>query len=154
DAIRLHSTMAIHDVSAVFHFAGDSERGFNAVARAAPLHDPRMPVVTARPAAQLRLAGNSPPPVLLGVARFGELVGGDHRVSGAFARTAIALITNAAALAVDGPARDFVPVRDAARACLALAEAVETEGRPLDYTFRTGWELTDSAMARLVADVL
>jgi nucleoside-diphosphate-sugar epimerase len=49
----------------------------------------------------------------------------------------------------DGPARDFVFVCDAARACVALAEAVAARPVPHveDLTFRSGWTLTDREMA-------
>jgi len=154
DAIRLHTTMAVHDVSAVFHLA-DSARGTDAVSRAACLHDKRMPVVMARPFLQLRLANRqAPPAVPLGVARFGELFGGgDRKVARVVPRTAIGLLTGERAPPTDGPARDFVHVRDAARACLAVAEVVERHAESLDLTFRSGWMLTESAMAALVADV-
>jgi nucleoside-diphosphate-sugar epimerase len=151
DDARLHSAMAVHEVSAVFHLAG---AGLSAVLRAAALYHPRVPVVTVRPAEQLRLAADDDePPVPLGVARFGELFGpGDRKRSGVVPRTLTALLEgkpNATA----GPARDFVFVRDAARACLSLAEAVGAEARPRDCTFRSGWEFTESALAALVADV-
>jgi len=153
DAIRLHTAMAVHDVSAVFHFA-DSTRGTDALLRAARLHDPRMPVVTSRPAMQLRLTAASLPAVPLGVARFGELFGGgDRKTTRVVPRTAIALLEGNSLPAVDGPARDFVHVHDAARACLLVTEAVEADGHALDRTFRTGWEWTDSAMAAALADV-
>jgi hypothetical protein len=154
DAIRLHTAMAVHDVSAVFHFAGDSDRGLDAVSRAVNLHDSRMPVVTARPSLQLRLADHRPPPVPLGVARFGELFGGgDRKLSRVVPRTITARLTDTPAPAAGGPPRDFVAVRDAARACLTLAEAVDAEGRPLDCTFRSGWSCSDCSMASAVADV-
>jgi nucleoside-diphosphate-sugar epimerase len=159
DAIRLHSAMAVHEVSAAFHFAAPDapahDRGTAAVLRAAALYDPRMPVVAARPAHQFRLAGEEPPAVPFGVARFGELFGGgDRDALGVVARTAVTLLTDRpGAGAGGGPARDFVHVRDAARACLAVADAVAVEGGPLDFTFRSGWECTETAMAALVADV-
>ena len=152
DAIRLHTAMAVHDVSAVFHFAGESDRGTNAILRAASIHDARMPVVTARRLAQLRIAGESVPSAPLGIARFGELFGGDRKVSLIVPRTAIAIISGNPVPVAAGPARDFVFVRDAARACIAASEAMEADPRSLDITFHSGWKLSESAMAALVVD--
>lgn len=152
DSVQLHAVLAVHEVSAVFHHA--SAEAF-AVFRAAALYHPRLPVVMARPAEQLRLAvEGDAPPVPLGVARFGELFGGrDRKADRVVPRTAMALLAGKRVAASAGPARDFVFVRDAARACLRLAEAVGAEARPLDCTFRSGWAFTESAMAGLVADV-
>lgn len=151
DAIRLHSAMAVHEVSAVFHLAGTEPF---AVLRAAALYHSRMPVLMARPAEQLRLAVDEPaPPVPLGVARFGELFGGrDRNLSRVVPRTVRALLEgNRVTTAASSP-RDFVYVQDAAKACLALAAVVGAEARSLDCTFRSGWEVTDSALVALVGD--
>lgn len=155
DAIRLHTAMAVHDISAVFHFAGESDRGTDAVTRAAALHDPRMPVVMARPAGELRLAPKQESTAaMLGVARFGELFGPrDRKESRVVPRSVLALLRGETATGANGPAREFVYVRDAAYACLAVATAMEREARRADFTFRSGWEFTESAMAALVADV-
>lgn len=154
DAIRLHTAMAVHDVSAVFHFAGESDRGFDAVRRAAGIHDARMPIVTARPFIQLRLIKDAPPTAPLGIARFGEVFGGgDRKMTRIVPRTIAALHSGQSIAAGNGAARDYVFVRDAARACIAVAEAIEADGHSRDFTFRSGWELTEAAMARLVTDV-
>lgn len=152
DAIRLHSAMAVHEVSAVFHLA--SVEPF-AVLRAAALYHPRIPVVTARPTEQLRLAADTDsPPVPLGVARFGELFGrGDRNRNGVVARTVLGLLEGRRVAAPAGPSRDFVFARDAAQACLAVAETVGATGQAFDGTFRSGWELSDAALATLIADV-
>lgn len=153
DAIRLHTAMAVHDVSAVFHLANDSDRGLDAVIRAATIHDPRMPVITARPLLQFRIARTSSPSIALGVARFGELFGADRKTSRVIPRTALALLTGSPASAASSALRDFVFAPDAARACLAMAETMEAEGHSLDLAFRAGWEMTESTMAECVADV-
>ena len=160
DAIRLHTAMAVHEVSAVFHLAtadpSGNDRGTLAVLRAAGLYHSKVPVVVARPAHQLRLALEvQASPVPLGIARFGEVFGpGDRNGGRVVQRTIAALLGGDQAPAEDGPTRDFVFVRDAARACLALAEAVGARCEPLDHTFRSGWELTRRAMTALVADVI
>jgi CDP-glucose 4,6-dehydratase len=154
DAARLHSAMAVHEVSAVFHLASIEP---DAVLRAAALYHPQLPVVAVQPAEPLRLAitnkGHWPVPV--GIARFGELFGsGDRQHLGIIPRTVIGLLNgNRDATASDGPTRDFVFVRDAATACLALAEAVAKGGQSLDCTFRSGWELTEAEIVSLIADL-
>jgi nucleoside-diphosphate-sugar epimerase len=160
DAIRLHTAMAVHEVSAVFHLATadpfGNDRGTAAVLRAAGLYHPKVPVVVARHEQQLRLAGEQQTsPVPLGIARFGEVFGpGDRSGGRVVPRTIAALLGGDPAPAGDDPARNFVFVRDAARACLAVAEAVGARCEPLDHTFRSGWELTGRAMAGTVADVV
>jgi CDP-glucose 4,6-dehydratase len=160
DAIRLHTAMAVHEVSAVFHLAtADSfgnDRGTAAVLRAAGLYHSKVPVVAARPEQQLRLAGEQQTsPVPVGIARFGEVFGpGDRNAERVVPRTIAALLGGHHAPTGDDPPRDFVFVRDAARACLKLAEAVGTRCESLDHTFRAGWELTGRALAGVVADVV
>ncbi len=162
DIFRLHSALAVHEVSAVFHLASSTpfgnDRGTAAVLRAASLYHPRLVVVAPRPSGELRLATGEeePPAVPFGVARFGELFGGgDRKAFRVVPRTVRGLLAETPEpTATDGPTRDFVFVRDAARACLLLAESVATECRPLDFTFRSGWELDEGTMARLVAEVL
>jgi NAD(P)-dependent dehydrogenase (short-subunit alcohol dehydrogenase family) len=124
DAARMHSAMAVHEVSAAFDFTG-SDRGTTALLGAAALYHPRLPVVTARPANQLRINLDQKPPVPFGVARFGEL---------------------AADAAADG-----LTVGDAARACLALAEALAADGTSRDITFRPGGGFAAAAPARRAA---
>lgn len=159
DAARLHAALAVHEVSAVFHLAktntSTTDAGTSAVLRAAGLYHPQMPVVVARPVWHLRLTGRDEPvPVPLGVARFRELFGGgDRNADRVVSRTAFALAAGEPVpLAPPTAARDFVYVRDAARACLAVAEAAGACGHSLDLTFRSGWAATDREMADLVAD--
>lgn len=151
DSPRLHSTMAIHEVSAVFHLV-ESERGTAAVLRAAALHDPLVPIVMARPAQGLRIASEAAPPTgRVGIARFGEVFGPrDRRLDRIVPRTVTALLTKQPATLSNDRQRDFVFVRDAARACLALAEAVSQAGHSLDHAFQSGWECTDRTMMEYV----
>jgi CDP-glucose 4,6-dehydratase len=162
DVLRLRMSMAVHEVSAVFHFACSdpvgNDRGTSAILRATALYQHRVPVVMARPSGQLRLATEEDsPPVPLGIARFGELFGGgDRKMFRVVPRTVAELITGDHAHIADtnDSPRDFIYVRDAARACLALAQAAGSELTSLDYTFRSGWELNDHEMAQCVTDVL
>jgi dTDP-D-glucose 4,6-dehydratase len=151
--------MALHEVSAVFHLATadpfGNDRGTAAVLRAASLYHSRMPVVVTRPAIGLRVATDEPgSPVPLGIARFGEVFGpGDRRESRVVPRTIAALIRGERPRADDGPARDFVFVRDAALACLRLAEVVGAEAASRDYTFRSGRNHTSREMVEFVRAV-
>ncbi|MBN9120723.1 MAG: NAD(P)-dependent oxidoreductase [Planctomycetes bacterium] len=153
NVFRLHSAMAVHEVGAVFHLAGHepgADRGTPAVLQAVNLYSRRVPVVAARPLPQLALAhAEDRPDERLGVVRFGEVFGpGDHRLSRTVPATAINLLTgDGAPVPPDGPARDFVFVRDAARACLQAAEAGAGE-----YAFRSGWLMTDRQMAAAVRE--
>jgi nucleoside-diphosphate-sugar epimerase len=153
DAARVYSAMAVHEVSAVFHL-DDSEQSLAAVERAANLYLPRVPVILPRPPVQLRLAGVEPhSSVGLGVARFGEIFGpGDRSTSRLVPRALQAILSGEPVVPSGGASRDFVFVRDAARACLLLAEAVGRAGHSLDCAFRSGWEFSDSEMARLLAN--
>lgn len=160
DVGRLHSAMAVREVCAVFHCAADPDaapdRGSAAVFEAVRRYDATVPVVLARPAAAPPLG--PVPGVRVGVARFGELFGGgDRRTFRAVPAAVMALVTgDRGPPAPDpAPARDFVPVRDAARACLRLAESLIGRAGPglADVAFRTGWAFTDAEVARAVADV-
>jgi len=160
DRGRLHSAMAIHEASVVFHLASANPLGHNQgtdeVREAAALYHTRVPVIIARPAGQLRLmADEEPLPAPpLGTARFGELFGGgDRKLSRVVPRTVTALLNGESTTSTDSRTRDFVFVRDAARACLALAEAVGTRGESLDCVFRSGCERSDQEMTKLVADL-
>lgn len=160
DRGRLHSAMAIHEVSAVLHLASanplGTDRGTETMLQAAAMYHPRLPVVVAKPAGQLRLMASDEPTTtpLLGIARFGELFGGGERkLSRVVPRTVAGLINGEPTAPADSRIRDFVFVRDAARACLALTEAVGARGEAIDCTFRSGWERTDQEMTKLVADV-
>lgn len=159
DAIRLHTALAVHEVTAAFHLASSdpfgTDRGTAALFQAAGLYSSRLPVVVARPAGQLRLApDDQAPAVPVGVARLGELFGGgDRKVFRVVPRTIIGLVTgDPAPIPADGPAREFMFVRDAARACLAVAEAAGAGGAGSDFTFRSGWVLTERQMAALVSE--
>ncbi len=143
NVFRLHSAMAVHEVSAVFHLAAcDPGPLLQAVGR----YSRRVPVVTARPDSQLALAQSDE---RLSVVRFGEVFGpGDRKLFRVVPATAIALLSGeSVALPADGPARGFVFVRDAARACLRAAEAGPNASAP------GGWLLTDRQMVTAVRDV-
>lgn len=144
NVFRLHSAMAVHEVAAVFHLA---TREPGAVLEAVNRYSRRVPVVTAAPLPQLALAGGSEPTgERLSVVRFGEVFGpGDRKLDRGVPAGALAILGGHTALPADGPARDFVFVRDAARACLRAAEA-----GPGAFAFRTGWLLTDRQMAAAV----
>jgi len=158
NVFRLHSAMAVHEVAAVFHLATHDpfaeDRGTHAVLQAAKLYAGRVPVVAARPLQQLSLArAGEARDDRLSVVRFGEVFGpGDRKVFRTVPAAAIGLLTgDGAAVPPDGPPRDFVFVRDAARACLRAAEATVTDGAG-DYPFRSGWLLTDRQMTAVVRD--
>lgn len=159
NVFRLHSAMAVHEVVAVFHLAAHDpfgeDRGTPAVLQAVKLYSRRVPVVTARPTSQLTIArAEEQQEDGLSVARFGEVFGpGDRKLFRVVPATAIGLLTgDGATPPPDSPARDFVFIRDAARACVRTAEAATAAG-PCDHTFRSGWHLTDRQMAAVVRDV-
>lgn len=159
NVFRLHSAMAVHEVAAVFHLAAHDpfgeDRGTHAVLQAAKLYSRRVPVVTVRPLQPLALARpDEPHEDGLSVVRFGEVFGpGDRKLFRVVPATALGLLTGGGAtVPPDGPPRDFAFVRDAARACLRVAEATVTDGAG-DYPFRGGWLLTDRQMAATVRDV-
>jgi CDP-glucose 4,6-dehydratase len=144
DTFRLHSAIAVYEVAAVLHLA---PVGTGAVLRAASLYSSRVPVVTARPIPQLALAR---PGELregrLGVACFGEVFGpGDRKLTRIVPATATRLFNGEGLCPADSAARDFVFVRDAARACLRVAEDFAANG-PGEHSFRSGWLLTDRQM--------
>jgi len=68
-------------------------------------------------------------------------------------RTVMGLLKGESTTPTDTRSCDFVFVRDAARACLLLAQEVGTQGESRDYTFRSGWERNDQQMAALTADI-
>lgn len=153
NVFRLHSAMAVHEVAAVFHLSAADpfaeDRGTRAVLEAAKLYSRRLPVVAARPLRQLALARTAERPEPgLSVARFGAVFGpGDRKLFRTVPAAALALHTgDGPAVPADGPPTDFVFVRDAARACLRVAEDVMKRG-PGDYPFRSGWLLSDRRMA-------
>jgi nucleoside-diphosphate-sugar epimerase len=147
---RMHSAMAVYEVQAVFHLTSPDPSGFDrdtvTALDAVRRYDPRIPIVMARPTGMAPLTTS---PVPLGIARFGELFGGDRKTSRFVPATVLAQLNGERLpLAERGP-RDYVHVRDAARACLLLAEAVAGHPTPhvQEATFRSGWMLTDREMS-------
>lgn len=168
DSARIYSLLAIHEVSAIFHMvdgfarsgvSGGSNRhidntGTAATMRAAALYDSKLPVIVARPSSQLRLVGADPARPH-GIARFGELFGpGDSTMSHFVTRTITGLLAGERLVANGDSSNDFVFIRDAAEACLSLAEAVASGSEPLDITFHSGWEFTAEAMAGLLSNAI
>ena len=158
NVFRVHSAMAVHEVAAVFHIAShdvfSDDRGTAAVIQAVRLYSRRVPVVTARPLPPLAIARtDGPAEERLSIVRFEELFGpGDRNFSHVVPATAVAILSGEPPpLPCDAPPRDFVFVRDAARACLLAAETVSTSG-PGDYAFRSGWVFTERQMAAAVRD--
>lgn len=158
DLFRVHSALAVYEAGAVFHLAAAEsaghDRGTDSVSEAVRRYDPRIPVVTAREGEAVPI---SSPAVPLGVARFGELFGpGGRPGTGVIPTTILGLLAGARnQLPDDEPARDFVHVRDAARACAMLAEAIGAGVPPgaRDVNFRSGWILTGREMAAAVREV-
>jgi nucleoside-diphosphate-sugar epimerase len=148
DLFRVHSALAVHEAQAVFHLAAHEpislDRGTTTVLEAVRRYHPQVPVVLAQPAAAAPMSLSSVP---LGVARFGELLGTGEGTTRRFMPAAIRALINdeRVSLTAERGPRDYVHVRDAARACLLLAESVA--GRPtphvLEAQFRSGWALTD-----------
>ena len=155
DVYRLHSAMAVHEVSVVFNLV-PSDRGTAAVTYAAKRYHSGIPVVAVRPAFQLRVAEYAERPQNpLGIARFGELFGPcDRDFVHSVSRMAVALLRGQPMPTGASNSRDFVFVRDAARACVMLAEAVTRECQSFDVTFQSGWEFTDSVMAAQMVDAI
>ncbi len=159
NVFRLHSAMAVHEVAAVFHLAAHDpfgeDRGTHAVLQAAKLYSRRVPIVTALPLQPLAIARSAEPrDDRLSVARFGEVFGpGDRKLFRVVPATALGLLTgDGTTVPLDSPPRDFVFIRDAARACLRVAEATVTGGSG-NYPFRSGWLFTDRQMSAAVRDV-
>jgi nucleoside-diphosphate-sugar epimerase len=89
----------------------------------------------------------------MSVVRFGQVFGpGDRKLFRVVPAAAREVLYGEPARLNDGHARDFVFVRDAARACLLAAEVAATSG-PGDRTFRSGWLLTERQMADAVRAV-
>jgi nucleoside-diphosphate-sugar epimerase len=151
DAARLHSAMVVHEVSAVFHLA---ELDSAPAVRAGSLS--RIPVICSRPPHRLSLAEGEmmhPPPI--GIARFDELFGpGDRDTTRAIPRVLLALLGGQPNVPITGAVRDYVFIRDAARACVDLAEAVGRAGHSLDRSYRSGWEFSDAQMMKAIASAI
>ena len=159
DLFRIHSALAVHEVGAVFHLAATGATGRDPVSEvvieAIRRYDPRIPLVTTR---SCEAPSHAPSAVAPGVARFGELFGpGDADPNHVFP-TAVATISAGEwnRTLAEHPARDFVHVRDAARACVMLSEAISSDLPPeaRDVTFHSGWALTGRDLAGVVRDVL
>lgn len=148
---RVHSALAVHEVQAAFHFpdASDFERGFTTLLEAVRRYDSRVPVVVPRTGGSLSLL-TSPAP--LGLARFGELFGPDPEARG----TVSAAILTHEPDTIDRSPRDFVHVKDAARACLLLAESLSKHPVPhvQEATFRSGWQFSAREIAALIREAM
>lgn len=152
DVFRIHSALAVYEAGAVFHLVANEvpgqDRRIASVLEAVRRYDPRIPVVTARPCDAPPLPFSTVPP---GVARFGELFGpGDPEMGHTIPAAGVWK-----PIPAGQPARDFVHVRDAARACVMLAGALATGVQPdaRDVTFRSGWMLTAHEMTAAVREV-
>jgi nucleoside-diphosphate-sugar epimerase len=154
DLFRVHSALAVHEARAVFDLVpADAARATATVLDATRRYDSRVPVVLARPHGTTFAPPAGQP---VGVARFGALFGpGDRDTGRVVPATAAALLRGEQGFTIEGPARDFVDVRDAARACVMLAEMLLAEpgARVVEHAFRSGWERTDREMAVAVRDV-
>jgi nucleoside-diphosphate-sugar epimerase len=161
DASCIYSALAIHEVSTIFHIADDTEGSdastdadLNATMRAALLYHPKLPVVAARPNTKLRILGSGAN-LPHGIARFGELFGpGDKSMSHLVPRTIAGLLSGERNLSFTNACHDFVFARDAASACLTLAEEVGDGSKRFDIDFRSGWALTESDMVSLIGDLV
>jgi nucleoside-diphosphate-sugar epimerase len=153
DASRLHTAIAVHEVCAVFHLA-DAEP--TPILRAASLYHSRVPVISTQASRCWSFAGDESAKMpLRGVIRFDELFGpGDRNTDRLVARTLLTLLAGQAPLPSTNGSRDYLFVREAARACLELAEDVARAGRGLERTIRSGWEFTDAQMMKVLANAV
>ena len=150
DVFRLHSAMAVYEVSAVFHLAATKP---HAIRQAAKLYSAPLPVVTAQPLQQLAIVKTEEEHEgVLSVARVGEVFGPGDRSRRVVPATALSLLTGETLISTERPARDFVFVQDAARACVRVAEDF-TENGPGEFAFRSGWLLTESQISSAMRDV-
>jgi CDP-glucose 4,6-dehydratase len=154
DTFRLHSTLAVHEVSAVFHLSADPTGSVaQTVSEAVRRYDPRVPIVASSPAGLGNPKHSTRYPVPLGVARFGELFGpGDRDDTGLVPRVVLEQLGEVRATPADGVPRDYVYAPDAARACVRLADML-MEGMtipPSVIDFRSGWELTPAELAAVI----
>jgi nucleoside-diphosphate-sugar epimerase len=171
DTCRLYSAIAIHEASVVFNLAehtgmppsASSHReddrddcGVAAVLRAAALRHSRLPVIAVRPTEHVRLMGAEPGGTTPhGIARFGELFGeGDGRLSRTVPRLLTALLSGERVPVNGDMQRDYVYVRDAARACLAVAEAIGQGETRVDAAFRSGWQFCEADVVKLLTSSL
>jgi nucleoside-diphosphate-sugar epimerase len=151
DTARLHSAMVVHEVMAVFQFAQiDSD----SAVRAASLS--RVPVICSRPPHPLSLAeGETMRSPLIGIARFDELFGpGDRSTTRVIPRVLRALLGGQPNVPATSKIRDYVFIRDAARACVDLAETVGRAGHSPDRSYRSGWEFSNAQMVKVLASAI
>jgi hypothetical protein len=146
---RLHSAMAVHEVSAVFHLvAADAfDRTTPAVLEAARLYSRRVPVVAARP-----LAAPAPPDGL-SAARFGSVFGpGDRKLLRPVPATALALHAGEGVppLTTALPRTSCSLTTRRGRAC--GLRKTRRGAAPCDHAFRTGWELSPRRMAEALRE--
>jgi nucleoside-diphosphate-sugar epimerase len=157
DLFRVHSAMAIHEVHRVLHFpAADSaaaDRSIITLLEATRKYDPRIPVVIPRSGSSASLIAS---PVPLGIARFDELFGPDPDSRGSLSAAVTRLMVNEFPPLNDGAPRDYVHAKDAARACLLLAEAVAKHPVPhvREARFRSGWQFTERQLFAAVREAL
>lgn len=157
DFFRVHSALAIHDVQRVLHFppseSAASDRGITTILEAVRKFDPRVPVVFPRSGSAASLITS---PVPLGIARFDELFGPDAEAHGTVAGAIACLMAHERPVPRDRAPRDFVHVRDAARACLLLAEAVAKHPVPhvREANFRSGWLFGERELFTAIREAL
>jgi nucleoside-diphosphate-sugar epimerase len=153
DASRLHTAMVVHEVSAVFHLA---EVEPTPILHAASLYHSGVPVISTRTPRHWSFAGDgSARSPLSGVIRFDELFGpGDRDTNHFVARTLLVLFAGQTPLQSTSASRDYVFIREAARACVELAEAVGRAGHALDRTIQSGLGFTDAQMVKVLANAV
>jgi nucleoside-diphosphate-sugar epimerase len=168
DTFRVHTTLAVHEIEAVFHLADvgltsnqsssveAQERSLGTILRAVKLYNPRLPIITSRMGSHVRLKAPDGPQqfIPVGIARFGELFGNEGpEVSRVVSRTIANLLSSRNVSPSDLPRRDFVFVRDAAEACVLVAEELLEAKTPVDRFFQSGWLLNDDEMTEQIRAV-
>jgi len=147
--------MVVHEVAAIFDL-DEKETDDAPVLRAAGLYHSAVPVI--RAGYQIRLAISRDAhsvPSLIGILRCDEVFGpGDQDSDRFVARIVRALLVGETVRSETVAVRDYVFIRDAARACVELAEAVGRAGHSIERPVRSGWELTDAQMVRVLADAV
>jgi nucleoside-diphosphate-sugar epimerase len=156
DPTRLCTAMAVHEVAAVFHMARldrEPRRADGLLLQATRRYLEDLPIVMARPSAELRLVPDGRGPGRLGIARFDELFGPGDDAERTIARLVDSVLGGHGCSTTHDSPRDHVFVQDAARACILLGENLATSGGGLDHTFRSGWEATEAVLAAMIADL-
>ncbi len=156
---RLHSAMAIHEITAVFYCANadspetaTAKHDIAAVLQALRMYSSQVPVVACLPVSS-HPCGVELQDEQLRMVRVGEVFGpGDQSADRIVPRTARALCRGESVTGADGPPRDFVYVRDVASACLLAAQP---GNRPAlrEWVFRSGWSMTDRQCVALLEEV-